>query len=92
VARPFLTIDLFLNIHPFTPETKNKFGTNVDLHGLNTQAPLRTGPSATAPNYSDSRNSTPDTIRRNIREYYAGTLPRPRPNSLSCESLVAPHP
>jgi SAM-dependent methyltransferase len=35
-----MTIDLFLNIAPFTSQRRNKFGTNVDLRWLHQQAPF----------------------------------------------------
>jgi SAM-dependent methyltransferase len=35
-----LTVDLFLNVAPFTSTPRNKFGTNVDLRWLLAQAPF----------------------------------------------------
>ncbi len=39
-GRFVLTVDLFLNVHPFTRVERNRFGTNVDLAWLVEQAPF----------------------------------------------------
>jgi SAM-dependent methyltransferase len=40
-GRLVMTVDLFLNVHPFTRETANRFGTNVNVHWLLEQAPFQ---------------------------------------------------
>ncbi|HEV2149931.1 MAG TPA: class I SAM-dependent methyltransferase [Longimicrobiaceae bacterium] len=39
-GRLVMTVDLFLNIRPFTTEERNRYGTNVDLRWLLDQAPF----------------------------------------------------
>jgi 2-polyprenyl-3-methyl-5-hydroxy-6-metoxy-1,4-benzoquinol methylase len=39
-GRLVMTVDLFLNVHPFTRESANRFGTNVDLAWMLAQAPF----------------------------------------------------
>lgn len=40
-GRLVMTVDLFLNVRPFTAEESNRYGSNVDLRWLLEQAPFR---------------------------------------------------
>jgi len=69
-----LTVDLFLNLVPFTTRKSNKYGTNADIKRLVESAPfnLAQGDPAELYGYPDF---DPDRIQSNLEAFFIGGYP-----------------
>ena len=82
-----LTVDLFLNLRPFTSRQENELGKNIDVKHLVQIAPfaLVQGNPAELNGYSEF---DPDKIQSNLEDYYIGAY---YPALIQCIVLQKPN-
>ncbi|HEV2734536.1 MAG TPA: class I SAM-dependent methyltransferase [Longimicrobiaceae bacterium] len=73
-GRLVMTVDLFLNVRPFTNEERNRYGSNVDLRWLLGQAPFRLEQGTPAELYGFDEFSTERVLAR-LDELLVGEYP-----------------
>jgi SAM-dependent methyltransferase len=73
-GRAVLTVDLFLDLHPFTTRQENEFGRNIDVRGLLSQLGLELehGNPAELCGYPQF---DPDAIQAKLADYLLGRYP-----------------
>jgi hypothetical protein len=69
-----MTVDLFLNIAPFTSTPRNKFGMNVDLRWLLAQAPFELAAGTLSELYGFEGFST-EWVLSNLADLLVGAYP-----------------
>jgi ubiquinone/menaquinone biosynthesis C-methylase UbiE len=69
-----LTVDLFLNVEPFTRRKRNEFGRNVNIRWLCEQAPFRICHEETSEFYGFD-GFCAERILANLENYFIGTYP-----------------
>lgn len=73
-GRTVLTVDLFLDLQPFTTRTDNRWGTNIDVHALVAESGLGLveGTPAELLGYPEF---DADTVQSNVSDYLVGDYP-----------------
>ena len=69
-----MTVDLFLDIAPFTSTTRNKFGTNVDLRWLLAQAPFELA-AGTRSELNGCEGFSTEWVLTNLADLLVGAYP-----------------